>query len=120
MKRAACPKCGIETPHTFCPPRPSHPEAHWTREDETNAKLIAILLFVSKILEGVRRDMKLPVEETLKIAARKAKAFEDLVKLTHASFPNDGEMELQVIAFAKRIGFEIEQTLITEGSKRTQ
>lgn len=85
----------------------------FTTEDEQACKHIAILMLVAKILEKTRKDMTLTVDAA---AERAAKSHRDLLKLATQMYSKPGQMEQEVIAFAKRMGFEIEQQYLTVGS----
>ena len=85
---------------------------NFSATDERNVKLIGILMLAAKLLDEATADATAP-EITEEACVRAAKGYESLIKTMMRFFPKRGDLETQVIAFAKRQGYVIEQQYIT-------
>lgn len=74
--------------------------------DRESAEFISILMFVAKSLEQVRNTSDLPLEAALLVALE---AQANVLTEADELYPEAGQMERQVIAFAERMGFSISQ-----------
>ena len=81
-----------------------------------SAEFISVLMFVAKSIEKVRSTAGVPLEEAVLVALE---AQGNVLSLVEEFYPEPGQMERQVIAFADRMGFEVRQTHFSVQSNAT-
>ena len=84
--------------------------------DRETAEFISILMFVAKSLEQVRNTSHLPLEAAL-LVALEAQAY--VLSEADELYPEAGQMERKVIAFAERMGLDISQRRLSLQSSAT-
>jgi len=85
-----------------------------TGDDQRVCLMVGVLMIVAKIEKQAKTNVMLLDEDGA--AIKSAKDFKLLIESTWAMFPR-GDMEKQVIEFAKSLGFEVEQQFITQGNQ---
>jgi len=83
------------------------------QQDYQTAGMIGTLMCCAKTLEKAKKNVADPDAEVAATAS--AKDYRDLMLSLHKLFPM-GDMEQQVIQFAARLGFQIEQKVVTPGT----
>ena len=81
-----------------------------------SAEFISVLMFVAKSIERVRRTADLPTEEAMLVALE---AQRNVLSLVDEFYPEAGQMERRVIAFADRMGFDVRQRYFSVQSNAT-
>ena len=84
--------------------------------DKESAEFISVLMFVAKSIDQVRRSADLPIEEAMIVALE---AQRNVLSLVDDFYPEAGQMEQQVIAFADRMGFDVRQRYFSVQSNAT-
>lgn len=91
-----------------------------TERDEANAKLIALLLFVNKVMTQARRAVAAGENGEGMAGETWAKSVGKLFVAANSMFPKEGQMEAATIALSKELGLEVEQQYMTQGSQVKQ
>jgi hypothetical protein len=83
------------------------------QQDYQTGAMIGVLMCCAKTLELAKKNIANP--DTDAGGAASAKDYRNLIISLHKLFPK-GDLEQQVIEFARGLGFEIEQKYVTPGS----
>jgi hypothetical protein len=76
------------------------------RAGDDTAEFIAILMVAAKCLDHSRNCADLPLEDAV---LHELQGLGNLLSLAHRFYPERGEMQRRVIAFADKLGFDVAQ-----------